>query len=848
MSLFGLCLKDLKHHPKFLIIFVLNAALGLIGLMAVENFRTTFNNVLEARSKQMLGADLSVSARQALNGEDLERVKELLPEGSVLSRAYGLFSMAAYGERSRLVSLRTLSEGFPYYGGFKFAGGESYPESIQQGPEAGEVWVYPEVVGVLGAELGESLKIGNEHFQVTRVIEEDSLQAFQQGAMAPRVYLSLEGLERAKLIDPASRFSEYLYVQFPNQSGVDANVLQKEIERVIVDPAIRVRGPKESSEQVGRTLNYLNDFLGLVSLVALFLSSVGLYYLYRSYLHQRREDMAILATLGLKVSERFRLYLIHLWSLGLASVLVSWLVCLALFPLLNLLLAQFLPFEMPVFAGGWPFLLPLIVTFVGNTCLALPLLIPTLRLRPSAIFQSLDNSQVRFQTSDLLLGLPWILFYWLLSVHVAHSWIIGSSFVAVFLVIGLILLPLGHLLLNFLGKRAVESLSLRLILRSMSRFKLGTLSLILSLVFGTLLLTMVPTIEHNLRQEIDSPESARLPSLFMFDIQEEQVDRLKRLVSDQGVELRGLSPMIISRLESINGNPFTRELDEASTREEEQEQRMRNRGVNLTFRAELDDSEKILRGRSFSGAYDWDKGGPAEVTVERRYAKRLGLSLGDELRFNVYDMPIDARVVGIREVRWTSFMPNFFMVFQPGLLDDAPKTYIAVVPSLSAESKLNLQREIVDELPNVSLIDVAQVIERVLLILEQMGVALQSMAWLSVAVGFFVLYSLVQHQMQMRERDITLLKVLGMPHKSLRVMVRQEFFILSFFSSCIGGFFSVGVTFVFAHLFFDGLWSFNPWPILGSIAAVTTLSLVVAEFASRRSLEKNPQLLLQEGA
>ncbi len=847
MSLLRLCLRELSHHPRFVMIFLLNAAIGLIGLTAVENFKTTFNSVLSFRSRALLGADLTISSRGIIPPEELAKAWSSLPTPYQESRSITLFSMATSEQESRLVSVRAIEKNFPFYGELIFDDETTHPNLAGAFLADNEVWIYPELALVLGIKIGDQLKVGDGNFVVKKLISQDAQQAFQEGAMALRLYMNHEGLKRAGLLEFGSTFNERISFRLEDAYVDRAEALAQEINKKLIDPGVSVSSAKDRSEQVGRTLNYLNDFLGLVSLVALFLSSVGLFYLYRSYIHRRREDMAILSCLGLSKTKIFRLYLLHLLILGFCGVLITWIFCLALFPLLSTLLAQVLPFEMPAFAGVRPFLLSFVVGVIGNLLLALPLLKPLLAVRANQVFQNYEAQNDESWLSSLLLGLPWLIFYWGLSVLTAQSWIIGSSFVFVFIAVSLLVFPLGSWVLgkiSFLGSNA--PLSLKLSLRTLSRFKFSTLSLFLSLVLATLLMTMVPTIERNLQNEISGPGKDKLPSLFMFDIQEEQVDKLKKLVAAEGIELKGVSPMILSRLVSINNEAFVRESDEPRTREEEQEFRIRNRGVNLTFRSALDASEKLISGKEFSGIFSGNFDEFAEVSVEYRYAKRVGIKLGDTLAFDVLDMPVKAKVVSIREVRWTSFMPNFFIVFQPGVLDLAPKTFLSVVPSLDHETKSKLQREIVSSFPNVSLIDVGQLITRVMSIMEQMSWALKSMALLSMAVGFFVLYSLAQHQMTQRERDITLLKVLGLSFNDLRKMVRIEFLILGFTASLLGAFLSLFVTWFFAFLFFDGIWTFAPMPLIYAVVCVSLLCLIVSEVATRKSLAKGAQSLLQD--
>ena len=121
--------------------------------------------------------------------------------------------------------------------------------------------------------------------------------------------------------------------------------------------------------------------------------------------------------------------------------------------------------------------------------------------------------------------------------------------------------------------------------------------------------------------------------------------------------------------------------------EERRNNRFRNRGFNLSYRDHLLESEEIIKGRMVSLEYNPSSKQPVEISVEQKYAKSLEIDLNDELEIEVGGVPILAKVVNIRRVRWTSFQPNFFVQMQPGVLDQAPKTFIATLNDLDAEKK-----------------------------------------------------------------------------------------------------------------------------------------------------------------
>ena len=80
--------------------------------------------------------------------------------------------------------------------------------------------------------------------------------------------------------------------------------------------------------------------------------------------------------------------------------------------------------------------------------------------------------------------------------------------------------------------------------------------------------------------------------------------------------------------------------------------------------------------------------------------------------------------MSLREVRWNSFQPNFFVVFQPGVLEEAPAVYLASIPQLPAEQRDALQASLAAAFPNVSSIDVTRAVQRLLGLIDQLQWAL----------------------------------------------------------------------------------------------------------------------------
>ena len=243
--------------------------------------------------------------------------------------------------------------------------------------------------------------------------------------------------------------------------------------------------------------------------------------------------------------------------------------------------------------------------------------------------------------------------------------------------------------------------------------------------------------------------------------------------------------------------------------------------------------------------YDANSSRPAEISIEQKYAESLDLDLGDQIKIEVSGVEIVAEVVNVRRVKWTSFQPNFFVQMQPGVLEGAPKTFIGTLHNLDPDEKNAVQDLLVQKFPTISILDVERTGRKILEIVSQMTWALQIMALLSILAGVIVLYSLAREKARRQKRDINLLKILGASFDDLRMQVRIEFGLLGLSASVLGVTFSSIVSFIFAEYIFDKVWAFQLSLPIGIIVGVVTLSILTAEWATKKVLMEKPLSILQ---
>ncbi len=830
-----LALKEIRNHPKFSFFFIVSVLFGLLGLTGIETFKGLVEQNLKSRSKELLGADLEISSRFPLTEENERAVSKIFPESQPLN-AVSLFSMTSFKTTSRLIQVRAQDHGYPFYGQLVLASGQTYPGTAAK-LMADEVWIYPEISTQLGIKVGDSLPIGEAIYKVKDIVEQDIQQSMQTGAIAPRVYLSMDGIKRGKLIQFGS--TAFYKIGFKFSPNVDLTDYEDKIKALkeSFDTTIRVSTPASEEDQVGRTLAYLGDFLGLVSLVAMFLASVGILYLYQAHLRYKAQDFAVLHAIGMSRRRIFRFSLTHLIILSLAGTLLSLVFGFVLLGPLKELSTNFLPINLEDTFSYKPFIL---VTLVG-LCSPILLAIP---LAQKAINLATYTPLKRFH---LLSWLGWPVFFACLSFYIAQSYIVAGAFLGGISAFLIIVFPLLRLALKLLESINFSGALIRHTILRTSRSWASTSAIILSIFYCSLVFNLIPQIRVNLENEIQVDDSSKRPSIFLFDIQDDQVDSLKSFSKERDLPLKNIAPMVRARLVKINDESYEVDTEKGLTREDAQKARFRNRGMNLSYANALNPSEKLLEGESFSGVYsDTTLESPAELSVETRFASRVGIKLGDILTFDVLGMPIRGIVKNIRSVRWTSFMPNFFITFQDGILNDAPKTFLATYGYLSAEAKDNLQLDLFKSFPNVSAVDIGRVVDRIVVVLATMSRALLLMSILSVMVGLMVISFIINHQMLIRQKDIALEKMLGVNKWDLLFKIRLEFFVMVSCAAFLGILSSLLMSYGLSYFLFDGLWTFQlSLPVI-SFVVICLTSFLIVEFLARSSVNTQAAVLFRD--
>lgn len=835
-------LKEVKKFPFFFLLLAFTLLLGTMGLMGISIVSSQVQEKLKNNANELLTSDIAVSARRDLFPEEQASLNKIFAD--IPHREYKIvdvYSMITHlrAKASRLVEIRAVQNGFPFYGKLTLRQGEYHPENLYISKDLADLWQ---------VRADDELQIGDVTLKVAGVVEEDSSLGLRGFSLAPRIYFPLEKLAATGLIKPGATGSFAYHFHLNNFSEPKLQEIKKAIYANIKDSAVKITLPEDSSEQTGRVINTLTNFMALSALIGLILSLVGVFYLYQSHLLARLKDLCLLNLHGLTKGHIIAGIIGQFTAIFVVVMVVELFLMVPVYEALAPVLSNNLGIELTPDVNVMGALIDMPFLYGLSLFILVPLLFGLMRTPMGLQLKAAKLSMGRFRFWDFL---PFILLLWLFSCYLSHSFRTGNLFFGSLLIVFLVstaMVRAGQWMIKkIIGNKGllIPTIENGIALRSLTRSGHKLTLSFLSLAMGATLISLILQLDKMILKEFALDN--KKPSLFIFDVQEDQMDPLQKLAVDNGSPLAYITPMIRARLEKVNDEKYVKKKRayDFRSKEEDEDARFRSNNLNLTYRDYLTDSERIIEGKPFPPGGAPDDRLPY-ISIEKRWAQRMDLSIGDKLTFDIQGVEFEGTVYNIREVKWTSFYPNFFVTIEPGMIDAAPKTFLAVLPSGPKEKKLDLQRLSVEKFPNVSFIDVGELVGKLSGLFEKSRQAIEVISWLSLLVGLVILYGLSHDQVYRRYYDLALMKSLGFSATRLRLNLLYEFGAL-FLSALTLGLF---LGWLIAQLIGREVFKLSPsvdWSrLLYPAALLTILCLVTILVSSWRAVRAKPRELLSD--
>jgi putative ABC transport system permease protein len=199
-------------------------------------------------------------------------------------------------------------------------------------------------------------------------------------------------------------------------------------------------------------------------------------------------------------------------------------------------------------------------------------------------------------------------------------------------------------------------------------------------------------------------------------------------------------------------------------------------------------------------------------------------------------------VIGsIRKVDWGSMQVNFSILFPKGILENAPQFNVMTAYAESEEQSATIQRALVKEFPNVSIVDIRQVFTIVEDILSKITWIINFMAFFSIITGLIVLMGSVRNTKFQRIKESVLLRTLGAKSQQILKIVALEYVYLGFLGSVTGILLSLVSSQLLATFLFEETFVPSLIPFVVFIPGIALLVLLIG-LSNIRTVLKSPPL------
>ena len=836
--LFKMAWRDGKASGRRLFLFMASIILGIAAVVSIQSFSENLKRNITLQSKALMGADYKIDSDQLPN----EKVQGIIDSlGGATGMEVKFVSMAAFFKRNatKLVQVRGIEGNFPIYGKLEtepFAAAKEYDSS-------NGALVDATLMLQFNLQPGDSVKIGELNFPIIGSLKSAPGSTAVSASVAPPIIIPYRFIDDTELLQKGSRVGYNYY--FMADSTTDLEKIYKEVDPVLDVENADMDTHTQTSERLGRRYENVGKFMNLVAFIALLLGCVGIASSVHIYIKEKLRAVAVLKCLGASRKQTFLIYLIQIAGMGLLGGLLGTMIGVSLQQLFPLILEDFLPFEVQISFSLQPVLLGLLLGVFMSVLFALTPLLSTWYVSPLQVLRIQEQDNAKSRKASFLVLLTILLFIFLFSLWLLESWQMALAFVMGILVTFLVLSGIATLFMKGIKKYFPTSWGFiaRQSLLNLFRPNNQTMVLILAIGVGTFLISTLYFTKDILLAKTTLDSSNQSPNIILLDVQTDQKDAVVNSITPMGLQVIDNIPIVTMRVHSIKGKAVNdMRLDSITT----MNKWILYHEFRVTYRDSLIGSETLVDGNWVSKTSTAD--GPIPISLSDNVAKDAQVVIGDSMVFNVQGVLMETVVSSIREVDWGRMQLNFSIVFPKGVLENAPQFNVLStnVPNESASAQL--QQELVRKFPNISIIDLRQVITIIERILDKISWAINFMAVFSILTGIIVLIGSVRNSKYQRIKESVLLRTLGARSVQILKITALEYLYLGVLGSSIGILLSLLGSQLLAVFVFKSPFTPALEPFLILLPGISLLVLVIGLANSRSVISSPPLQVLRKEA
>lgn len=851
--------RDLKSAPGKFAFVVLSVAVGVAALVGVRGLSDSFRSTLSTEARSLMAGDLSARLMRPPTEEEQNRIAAIVKQSGNGSDADRLrttwvtemISMASVAPDPvpLLVALKAVDPAeYPYYGRAEL----DPAMSLQQALAGSSAVVAEEFLIRLNAHVGQTLRLGGREFKITAVLKQEPDRITAGASLGPRVMISQASLEKTGLVAPGSRIGERLLVKLPAKAArglsdsAEMNAVRTQLEAAL--PDTEVMDFREGNHALTHGLEHATAILSLICLVAMVLGAIGVAMAMHAHLEQRMDMLAILKAMGAGSADLLRIFLLQTLGLGLAGGLLGVAAGVGVMAALPATFGKLLPMHIGL-NFPWKSALAGLGTGLLTTLLfCLPPLLDVRNVRPVLVLRRLVESgpegirgwfakwwarrlqlAIASAVVALLGGIAWAL---------SESPKVGSAFAGTFAAALLVLLVLSALALWVL-RWMLDRVRLRI--PSSVRHGLANLyrpgnqsaAVLAALGTGVMLILAVYLTQSQVLRELRLTASPKLPNVFLIDMTPEEVPGIREFFAHQSgvTQALNLLPAVTGHFTRINGQLLENLKGQHYPR-------------RMLQQAELTCADAPPEGDKVSQGSWWKDANAQELAIDEGVAKRINVGVGSSIEVELGGVAHSLKVSAIYKTDGQHLGARVAFVIPTGLAKDLPTTWYGGV-HMDPKQVASMERTFFAAYPTVTVINIADVLDRIESLVNQITLVVRVLAGFSILAGLMILASSIASTRFRRMQEAVVLKTLGATRMRIVQTFSVEFSVLGLLAGVVGVIFANVLTRILLHrLEAEFVIQWEATAI--ALVATSVLATVTGWIASYRILGLRPLEVLRE--
>ena len=828
--------RDAKASRVRLLLFMASIILGIAAVVSIQLFSSNLKDNIQRQSKNLMGADFIIDSRQVPTERAQAIIDSLQPDASEVN----FVSMIAFPKNggTKLVRVRGLEGDFPFYGSIT----TEPSEAAATYQNTGGALVDATLLLQFGIKPGDSIKVGELTLPIAGALKSIPGSTAISSSVAPPIVIPNRYIDDTKLLQFGSRKEYQYFYKVPDTLNLDR--LENKIEPLLDKENADLDTHTSTSRRLGRRYDNVGKFLNLVAFIALLLGCIGIASSVHIYIKEKLPAIAVLKCMGASRLQSFLIFLIQISGIGIIGGLIGSLIGVGLQELFPYILKDFLPFTVEITISAQPILTGICLGLFMSVLFALLPLLRTWYVSPLEVLRIDEQSaqeprKVRFLVFSAIVIFLFLFSYWLLgSAGYALGFVI-ATLVTFSVLAGIALLAIKGIR-RFFPKR--WGFTARQSLLNLFRPNNQTVVLVVAIGLGTFLISTLYFTKDILLSKTEVGQSAKNANIIILDVQSKQRNEVAQSIQNQDLPILNDIPLVTMRMHRIK-DQLVNDLRQDSTRQVRGW--LLNHEFRTTYRDSLIASEELLDG-------DWvpelESGAPIVISISDNLARDANVAVGDPMVFNVQGVLMETTVGSIRRVDWGQLQLNFSIVFPKGVLEDAPQFNVFTTAAPDDESSANLQRDLVAQFPNVSIIDLRQVYTIVEDILDKVSWIINFMAFFSIFTGIIVLIGSVRTSKYQRIKESVLLRTLGAKNHQILQISAFEYLFLGLLGSLVGILLALVSSLCLAVFIFKAAFVPSWIPFLVFLPGITLLVLAIGISNIQSVLRSSPlEVLRREG-